>query len=98
MVAKYRKQSSSNFDKNVNLHERHYKLAKWVQKVPKDSPYSAIFETARSKQLAPSHGKIVENLLILSYLRNVIEYYSDQVTIFLFNHFQFSIGIIISLY
>ena len=49
MVAKYRKQSLSNFDKNVNLDEKHYKLAKWVQKVPNDSPYSNTLETMQSK-------------------------------------------------
>ena len=91
MVAKYRKQNSSNFDKNVNLDEKNYKLAKWVQKVPNDSLYFAILEIVQSKRLAPSHGKIVLNLLILPYLQNVIEHYTDQVTIFNFFIFNFQL-------
>jgi hypothetical protein len=63
----------------MNLDDNNYKLAKWVQKVPNDSPYSAILETTQLNQSTLSYGKHVDTILILSYLRNVIEHYKDQV-------------------
>jgi hypothetical protein len=68
MVAKYRKQNPSIFDKHVNLDDNHYKLTKWVQKVSKDSPYSGILETTQLNQSTLSYGKNVDTILILSYL------------------------------
>jgi hypothetical protein len=45
MMAKYKKQSSSNFDEYVNLDEKYYKLVNWVQRVSNNSPNYTILET-----------------------------------------------------
>jgi hypothetical protein len=79
IVAKYRKQDTLSFDRHVNLNRNQYKLAKWVENVSKDSPYSEILEAARLTRLGPCHGKNFDNILIPSCLQNVIKHYRDRV-------------------